>query len=239
MFICYAPSVVFRAFIFNYIIARKKVRSQFDSKLNEFKKLFASKNFSNDWFSGNIPHWISIFKKYNFYGKKVNILEIGSWEGMSSLFILSELSDATLTCVDTWSGSDEHQGHDVLNKIELNFDSNLSGVAGRLSKFKGTSYEFFNECPKDCFFDLIFIDGSHYSDDVLIDAIKSFQHLKLNGIMIFDDYFWKMYSRNFDNPCAAINSFLRLKKGLYRVISVYGQIAVQKIGEQSIAVDSI
>ena len=238
LFICYAPGAVFGEFIFNYIIGRKRVKYKFSPQLRNFKKLCSSKNFSNDWFSGNIPYWLEIFNNHNFYEKKANILEIGSWEGMSSLFILTELSDATLTCVDTWSGSDEHQGSNVLNSIELNFDNNLSDVSSRYTKFKGTSYKFFNECPKDCLFDLVFIDGSHYCDDVLIDAVKGFQHLKPNGIIIFDDYFWKKYARNFDNPCIAVNSFLRLKKGLYRVISVYGQIAVQKTGEQSLVIEA-
>lgn len=234
LLICSAPFAVFRAFTFNYLIARKKVRSKFSVKLLEFRKLCASKNFSNDWFSGNIPYWLDIFKKHNFYGKKTNILEIGSWEGMSSLFILSELDDANLTCVDTWSGSDEHQDSDLLSKIEINFDTNMDAVSNRLTKFKGTSYKFFDDCPNDLLFDLIFVDGSHHSDDVLIDAIKSFQHLKVNGIMIFDDYFWQIYPRKFDNPCIAINKFLRVKKELYRVLSVYGQIAIQKISDSSV-----
>lgn len=229
---CYAPFYVLYKFSIHYLFTRKIVKKRYEEKTQTYKSLFNSLNFSNDWFSGNIPYWLSIFDKYSFYNRKLNILEIGSWEGMSSLFILTELPNATLTAVDTWSGSDEHQGKDVLSKIESNFDSNLSRVSNRLNKYKGTSYQYFNDCQPNQFFDLIFIDGSHFSDDVLIDGVKSFQHLKLNGIMIFDDYFWRIYGRDFDNPCVAINSFLRLKKDLYRVINVYGQIAIEKIGEE-------
>ena len=39
-------------------------------------------------------------------------------------------------------------------------------------------------------FDLIYIDGSHQASDVLVDAIMSFELLKLGGVMIFDDYIW-------------------------------------------------
>lgn len=232
LIVCYAPLSVLLNFWINYLITRKVVKKSYFDKMEAYKSMFQALNFSNDWFSGNIPYWLNIFKRHDFYNRKLDILEIGSWEGMSSLFILSELQNATLTSVDTWAGSDEHQGDDVLSKIELNFDSNLSKVSNRLNKYKGTSYQYFNDCQPNQFFDLIFIDGSHFSDDVLIDGVKAFQHLKLNGIMIFDDYFWRIYSRDFDNPCVAINSFLRLKKGLYRVLNVYGQIAIQKIGEE-------
>lgn len=228
--ICYAPLSVFYRFSINYLITRKVIKKMYKEKTETYKSSFKKLNFSNDWFSGNIPYWLNIFNKQSFYNRKLDILEIGSWEGMSSLFILTELPNANLTSVDTWSGSDEHQGDDVLSQIESNFDSNLSEVSNRLNKYKGTSYQYFNNCQSDQLFDLIFIDGSHFSDDVLIDGIKAFQHLRLNGIMIFDDYFWRIYSRDFDNPCIAINSFLRLKKGLYRVLNVYGQIAIEKIG---------
>lgn len=229
---CYAPCPVLIKFFYNYVIARKKVKSVYSSKLEEYKNQFKLGAFTNDWFSGNIPHWLAIFDRYDFQNKKIEALEIGSWEGMSSLFMLTEMPLANLTCVDTWAGSDEHQGADVLNAIEVNFEKNLSTVSDRLKKYKGTSYSYFDVCAHDQMFDLIFIDGSHYSDDVLVDAVKAFQHLKINGVMIFDDYFWRIYRRDFDNPCAAINNFLRLKSGLYRVISVYGQIAIEKIGNE-------
>lgn len=40
-------------------------------------------------------------------------------------------------------------------------------------------------------FDLVYIDGSHYSHDVLSDAVLSFPLLKVGGHMLFDDYLWR------------------------------------------------
>ena len=110
-------------------------------------------------------------------------MEIGSWEGLSSYFILSALPNATLTCVDTWEGADEHKSgdattSDVLSSIESSFDNNMAPYNKRLTKYKGTSYSFFNKYFKENVFDLIYIDGSHYCDDVIIDAIKGFGMLK-------------------------------------------------------------
>jgi len=173
-----------------------------------------------------------VFEKYGLLNKDVNSLEIGSWEGLSSYFILHILPHAHLTCVDTWAGSDEHEGDEVLNTIESNFDSNLQPYNERLTKFKGTSFNFFNTQNERGKFDLIYIDGSHHCDDVVIDAIKGFELLKVGGIMIFDDYFWRFYKRDMDNPAGAINSFLNLKKGSYKIVSVYYQLIIEKTADR-------
>lgn len=39
-------------------------------------------------------------------------------------------------------------------------------------------------------FDFIYVDGLHLSQDVLYDALLSFDLLKVGGILIFDDYLW-------------------------------------------------
>ena len=187
-----------------------------------------------DWFTGSIPYWYSVFDEYRLPNKKeIQALEIGSWEGLSSYFILQTLPNATLTCVDTWEGADEHKSGNIdmqntLSRIEVSFDSNLSIFSDRLVKYKGTSFSFFNAHSNEEAFDLIYIDGSHHCDDVVIDAIKCFEMLKVGGIMIFDDYFWRLYTNDINNPAAAINTFLRLKKGLYKVVRIYYQIIIEK-----------
>ena len=84
--------------------------------------------------------------------KPIKALEIGSWEGLSSHFILSTLSKAHLTCVDTWEGADEHKdgtaaSQDTLNQIESKFNQNLKPFKHRLIKYKGTSSSFFEANP--------------------------------------------------------------------------------------------
>jgi hypothetical protein len=133
----YAPSNI----IFSLIAAK------FDKGSVTKPHLKAQKNFrdttltqleiSNDWFTNNIPFWLYAFNKYNLSTQKINILEIGSWEGLSSYFILHALPNATLTCVDTWEGADEHKTgdattKDVLSNIEISFDKNLSPFSDRL-----------------------------------------------------------------------------------------------------------
>ena len=223
LFITHASLHIFFIYIKDYFFRRHES--------NDIKNQVTG-IFSTDWFSGNIPQWTLIFEKYFKKNKLINSLEIGSWEGRSSLFILANLPMAKLTCVDTWEGADEHQNLKNINSIERTFDSNTKAYSSRIRKFKGTSFNFFNTCSETEKFDLIYIDGSHFVNDVLIDALKGFEHLNVGGIMIFDDYFWDYYLDLPLNPATAINSFLKLKKDYLSIKLVYAQLVIQKIADE-------
>ena len=87
---------------------------------------------------------------------------------------LEQFSNSEITCVDTWSGSDEHSNKNFL-EIEKNFDKNLSFYSKRLKKFKTDSNNFFIANKQK--FDLIYIDGDHSCEQVEIDINKSWEIL--------------------------------------------------------------
>lgn len=234
----YAPLVVLATFCMTRFDG-KKFRAKYKKQLFEFEAIKKNLTLSNDWFSRNLPFWLSIIDEYRLKDKSIKVLEIGSWEGLSSHFILSAMPSAHLTCVDTWEGADEHKdssvsSSEVLNRIEDNFDKNISGYSGRVFKYKGTSHSFFNSNFVHSNYDLIYVDGSHHCDDVITDAVKCFEMLKVGGIMVFDDYFWRYYPNAMDNPAAAINLFLRLKVDSYKIIRLYYQIAIVKTTERRV-----
>jgi len=186
------------------------------------------------WFLRHIPTWLAILDGQGLLHRPgLRILEIGSWEGLSTRFILEHLPGSVITCVDTWSGADEHAGETAaaggaLAGLEARFDHNLQSYGARVVKHKGTSQAYFAACvPRECF-DLVYIDGSHRADDVLVDAVRGFEALAVDGVMVFDDYLWKYYARTNDNPAAAINAFLRLKRGLYTLLHAGTQVAIAK-----------
>jgi predicted O-methyltransferase YrrM len=197
-----------------------------------FRELAKSLQFSDDWFTHNIPFWLSVFDEYGFRTRgELDVLEIGSWQGLSSYFILHTLPNARLTCVDTWEGADEQKAaetSEALDKVEATFDRNLLAFQDRLRKYKGTSLSFYSDESRRGRYDFIYVDGSHHCDDVLVDAIKCFEMLAVGGIMILDDYRWRYYPNPIDNPAAAINLFLRLKRGSYRIIRSYYQLVITK-----------
>jgi predicted O-methyltransferase YrrM len=221
-------------FRLNYLHRFYPENSKMKIEQDLFRKFSEGFQFNDDWFTGNITTWLRAFQEQAYEkNAELNCLEIGSWQGQSALFLLHHFGRAKLTCVDTWEGADEHKLGDAaiiksLSSLERVFDGNLSRYRNRLTKYKGSSYQYFNENFERDKFDLIYIDGSHHSDDVLVDAIKSFEMLKVNGLMIFDDYFWKYYTRTIDNPSGAINAFIRMKFHQLKVICFDYQLIVRK-----------
>ncbi|CAJ0632970.1 5361_t:CDS:2 [Entrophospora sp. SA101] len=78
-------------------------------------------------------------------------------------------------------------------------------------------------------FDFIYIDASHVACDALLDAVLSWNLLKEDGIMIFDDYDSDLYKEEFFNTKIAVDSFLRCYKQHIKVIEKYYQMAIRKV----------
>jgi SAM-dependent methyltransferase len=185
--------------------------------------------FSTDWFDCNACEWMKIIESEGLGQKPIEVLEIGSWEGKSTSFLLHYLTAALVTAVDTWQGSDEHVGNATVANTEKTFDTNVSRFQGRVQKIRSKSYEYFATHKITGKFDLIYVDGSHHADDVMIDAIQSFAALKEGGILVFDDYTWRFYKNINYNPAAAINYFLKLKRGEYTLLNVTQQVYLKKL----------
>ena len=75
---------------------------------------FSAKRF----FVNNINSWLFIFDKHHLLNKKLIGLEIGSYEGRSSLFILKFLDKIKLTCVDTFKPFHELKEYNEKNLIK-------------------------------------------------------------------------------------------------------------------------
>ena len=131
----------------------------------------------------------------NNYNKPIKYLEIGTFYGANLLSVSKTYAshpDSILYCIDPWEDySDYSEYKNKQATIYETFLKNIenSGVKDKIIITRGYSN---NEIPKfqDDFFDIIYIDGNHEPEYVLEDAVLSFRKLKINGIMIFDDYGW-------------------------------------------------
>jgi predicted O-methyltransferase YrrM len=193
------------------------------------RELDGTGTYTTRWFDGNAVEWMRIFQSQGLVGKPIRVLEIGSWEGRSAVFLLHHLPLATVTAVDTWQGGRQNAGDPRLVRIEELFDANVARYGARVRKVKSTSAEFFRNGEHSLPFDLIYVDGSHDADDVIVDAVRGFELLAAGGIMIFDDYLWERGSDRRLTPAVAINRFLRMNRGRYRILSVTGQIILKKM----------
>ena len=190
---------------------KKKAKGLFKSEKVNFEELIDKKKFKDKWFINN-------FEVFNYFlpnNKKIDFkyLEIGSYEGMSALNVLTYYSNVKAKLIDIWDTPNFNSNPitgDFFN-IENNFDYNLNEFKNYKKVKSDSIIALRNIIRNKEFFDYIYIDGSHNGEDVLVDAIESFKILKINGIMIFDDvlqfdqnrkyqvyegltYFLKMYS---------------------------------------------
>lgn len=168
--------------------------------------------FTNDWFESHTNSWNLLFNQY----KPKKILEIGSFEGRSTCYMLQNIVDdldSEIVCIDTWGGGEEHV-HENMLSVEQRFDSNIEiarvGRATLIKKLKMESFEALSELVVNGYgnsFDLVYVDGSHQAPDVLSDLIFSYRLLKVGGILICDDYVWRHPDGIIHEPKLAIDSF--------------------------------
>jgi hypothetical protein len=185
--------------------------------------------FTTDWFSCNIPAISETLSKHGQTGQ-VQILEIGSWEGRSTVWLLERYPDATIACIDTFEGGQENQGSTSLNGLEERFRSNICVHADRVKIHKGNSGDMLFQVGPPNTFDIIYVDGSHTSWDALVDIIISFQLLKPGGIMMIDDYGGGNPANILEtSPKPAVDAFTNIMGCKCRVLHVGYQFHIMKL----------
>ena len=184
-----------------------------------------------DAFTPHVPIWEKFFIDNELSLKPLSYLEIGCFEGRSSIFVLEKLKNSRCTFVDPFEENYEmtnSTGQRDYKKIYKNFTSNISQFNDRYTVFRDTSDNFFKTLDDKLNFDLIYIDGSHFSDDVYRDSYNSFNHLNNGGYIIFDDFFWSWYEKLEDNPFFGICKFLKDNKRTIKILYLGDQLIVRK-----------
>jgi SAM-dependent methyltransferase len=184
--------------------------------------------FTQDWFTLNIPVWEKAIAP--FKGKPgVKYLEVGLYEGRSAFWMLENvLTDPTshFTGIDIFDGELKDRFFDNLRRC---------GAEGRATVLIGFSQVEMRRLPLESF-DIIYIDGSHATADVLEDAVLSYRLLSPGGVLIFDDYAWAgaLYTgpltrdETSDFPKAAIDRFVQCFEGRMSVLHNGSQLIVKK-----------
>lgn len=164
-------------------------------------------------------------------------IEIGTWRGESAEWILDNvLTDPTsrLHCVDTFKGSDEHQlaGIDC-SGIHAETMKRLARFGPpRVTLHVGESHKVLwarlaGAVPRAV--DFIYVDAAHDAMNVLRDAVLAFELLAVGGIMIFDDYEWKVMRDEIDRPKLAVDSFLACYARRVEIVGMGWQVALRKV----------
>jgi hypothetical protein len=196
-------------------------------------EIIVSFEFTNDWFSGNIPIWMRHLR--HLQGQPgVRMLEIGVFEGRSTVWLLQNLltgPEARLDCIETFAGGSEHQAQGIdMELVERRFDANVRRARGktRVTKLRGTSRQMLRTLDVEAY-DAVYVDGSHQAPDVLEDAVLAFPCLKRGGILIFDDYGWQWEWPELWSPRLGIDAFLYVYRERLELLHKEYQVLVRKL----------
>jgi predicted O-methyltransferase YrrM len=189
---------------------------------------------SHDFFSPNIPVWSRWFSEA-IIAAPIKCLEIGSWEGASSAWLLDKIVSqrgGSLTCIDTFEGSSEHQAwlHTIGMKLEEFFDHNITatGHADLCRKLIGKSQKILLSLMNESF-DFIYIDGAHEAKYVIQDAILCWNVLRPGGHLLFDDVDFHFPNDPEQDTGKAIDAFLTWFSEELVVVERNRQLLIKKI----------
>ena len=169
-----------------------------------FQKSRLKYDISNTWFlNSELKKYIS---KYLRKTDTLKILEIGSYEGASTVFFSDKYLNniaSRLVCVDPhYESSENIKKSKNYNKIEyLQIESN----------------QFFEKNKEK--FNFIYIDGYHNNEQVKKDLINSMISLQTKGVIWMDDYLWSKET---------IDSIIYNNLNNFEVIHKGYQIAIRK-----------
>tara|TARA_Y100000996_G_C22353601_1_gene573878 strand:- start:67 stop:699 length:633 start_codon:yes stop_codon:yes gene_type:complete len=200
------------------------------------------------WNEHTYKSWETFFNgkrknDYQYTDKIKNVLEVGSFEGATSMWLCDNVlkSGCTYDIIESFGGSIDKQkitSEDDLNKhykfydgVEKNLRHNISHHSNiNFRIYKGFSQSIL---PKlydlDNKYDLIFIDASHQSDDTFVDGYYCHKMLNKDGLIIFDDYGWTFPKAKFkyEIPKFGIDFFFEMYAHEYLQAGGY-----QKFGQK-------
>ena len=140
--------------------------------------------FSENWFDHNIPHWERWLG--GFRGRRgLRALEIGSFEGRSTLWLCEEIltaDDARIDCLDLFAPDP------VYGDYHARFRRNTAAHSHKIREYPGYSFDGLRKVEGE--YDIVYIDGWHSAFGALADGVMSWPLLNVGGVMIFDDYLW-------------------------------------------------
>lgn len=183
---------------------------------------FNDKEFTSDWVSQHLDSWRRATAHLQ-ERRDVQILEIGAWEGRSTIAFLNLLPTSSVTTIDkTWN--------DEARERLRRFDRNLAPFGERITRIDGNSYvEVLPSLLRaGRSFDLIYIDGDHHREGVVADTILAWPMLRQGGVLIWDDYLLDLHLPSEERPRDAIDWSLRTFAGQYTIAEKNRQLIVVK-----------
>ena len=137
-----------------------------------------------------------IRRKYHNENKPLNILEIGSWKGKSTLMFLQARTNVRVTSIDPFCGPPEVPELAGIS-TENQYNRTIRDYPGQTTLIKKYSNDL-TVCDDllNQTFDIVFIDGEHTYKAATNDIKLALVHTRSNGVIIVHDY-WINADKNF------------------------------------------
>ena len=199
--------------------------------------------YTTDWFSGNASVWNNedgplgdLLRRAQV--SQMSALEIGVWEGRSTVWLLENLCmkpGSKVVSVDHFDGGETQAGKDRFERVLLN--TRECNQHGALDLRPGwSSVVLIDLRLKERVFDLAYIDGSHHRLETIEDALNAWRCLKPGGVIIFDDYEWDggfehengVTPTSMEHPKVAIDAFMNIVKPDAQILHMGYQVFILK-----------
>ena len=202
----------------------------------EYKGMY---NWTNDLPYGHKQYFLDVLQYFNetypkaLLREKINVLEIGTYAGVSLINIINAIPNSVGIGVDMWSSYNENnllENMDALG-VEKSFYKNIStfGLENRITGIKSDSTDALTKFIRDgSTFDFIYVDGSHLLLDCYSDLVLAWVIIEKGGILAVDDYLYKKDSI-LDSPFEAVNHFLKQYEGKYKLLHKDYRVFLQKL----------
>lgn len=204
----------------------------------EYKGMY---NWTNDVPLSSRQDFLNIINYFNekyqtlSKNKKIKILEIGTYSGISLINIVKNIPNSIGYGIDKWENYEENKLLENINNLNVqqSFYNNarIEGVLDRIIAVRGSSNEELIKLVKnDQLFHFIYIDGSHLLLDCYLDLVLSWELLINGGILAIDDYLYNSDDSNIlISPFKAVNHFLKLYEGKYNLLLKNYRVFLEKI----------
>lgn len=189
-----------------------------------------------DWFTAGYAEAAFTRHLHHLAGRdRLRFLQIGAYAGDASVWLADTIltgPHSMLVDVDTWRGSTDDPGTEAIDFTEV-LDYYLARIEGRpnVTSYHGSSDHYFDMLRTTYArtrYDFVYIDGDHHPEQVLRDAVHADRHLKIGGLLAFDDYRWGEGVLR-DRPAPAIEAFVRCYERRYELVEADLQVWVRRI----------
>ncbi len=148
-------------------------------------------NYKDDWTSDRLPKWLPHVQ--HLIGKPIHVLEIGCYEGRSTVWMIENIvkhPGGRVVCLDPFCENAYFNHYaDYLPR----FVQNTKPYRSMIQMVQSFSQDISASTLLDFVpakFDLVYVDGSHETADVLSDAALALAVANPGAVIAFDDYEW-------------------------------------------------